>query len=202
MLFEATFISLIFLAWKRAGQGKGMNPKRQEVYESAMEHLSDTTKLRQLADQFEKFGCEVEANMLRLRADYRDLPQETKLAYREAYQKAMTAETLKDGSPMTPEFLDNLAYKFEAITAIGSAQNLRERARDLRKARIDAKKRELETAAKIRENETKRAVEESKKPETEVTQPINTKQPLEAKAEVVSNIPKDAQPANAEVHGE
>lgn len=169
MLIPMAFFGLLSLAWKRAGNNKGMNEERRKVYLGALENLADTTKLRGLANEFEKYGCEAEANVLRRRADYRDLPKEKKEAYREVYQKAMGSDKA------TPEDLERLANRFEAITAIKSAQNLRQRAKELRQEKLDLAKKEKE----IQDREVKKAVEEARKTESE------TPTVVEAKAEVV-----------------
>src|SRR5579872_1560188 len=174
MIVEATFFGLLCLAWYRASNKKGLSDERKKVYEAALENLTDTAKLRKLADMFDRENLKTEASMLRRRADYRDMPKDKKEAYRAVYEKAMTSEKV------TPEKLEELALAFERITATGSGRNLRKRAKELRQQIVESAKSE----ARIKEAEKNRPVKEAKEDGNETV--------VETQAEVVSETPADA----------
>lgn len=120
MLVEGTVVALALAAWYRSGKRGKLTPERESIYLQALEHLTDTTKLRTMADEYEKVGLPLKAKMLRKRADLRDLPKEKKVAYHEAYLKGMESTNI--------EGIRTLAKTFEVMTATGAAAKLRERA--------------------------------------------------------------------------
>ena len=103
-------------AWKIRKRGK-VTPERQKIYTAAMNRLLEPEKLRDLADAFQKVGLVGHANMLRKRADLREMPAETKIARREVFKKAMSS-TNKDA-------IRQVANVFESEGAIGAAADLR-----------------------------------------------------------------------------
>lgn len=96
---------------------KGMNPDREKVYQEAMKNLRDGTKLRTLADAFDKEGLTQEADMLRKRAALREQPEPVKKARREAFKKAM-GSTDKTG-------VLKMSEEYKNLGATGAAEALR-----------------------------------------------------------------------------
>lgn len=124
MLLELTVGGLLLLAYKKSASKGVLSPKRQEVYESALETLTDPDKLRELAVTFEKEGLPIEANMLRKRADLRGQSPATKAERAKAYDKGMKSNDIPG--------IERLADAFESLTATGAASQLRKRAAMLR----------------------------------------------------------------------
>lgn len=100
---------------KNSAKGK-MTPERTIVYETALSKLKDPDKLRQLADTFEGEDLRPQAEVLRLRANLRELPQEVKQARREVIKKALQC---KD-----PEKVRAIALAFRMQGAVGTADKL------------------------------------------------------------------------------
>ncbi|MDE2020829.1 MAG: hypothetical protein KGJ13_10880 [Patescibacteria group bacterium] len=116
---EIALVSLIVMAWKRSGNTPKLEGERKNVYDNAIEYLTDPEKLRKLADAFEKEGYKMEATMLRKRADLRGMSDEKKKQNREILEKADKSENISA--------LKKLAEAFDAITATGSAARVRKR---------------------------------------------------------------------------
>jgi hypothetical protein len=111
--------ALAGLAWYRASHstyGK-MTPERQIIYETAFKTLKDGKALRTLAGEFDKEGLGSFGDMLRKRAALREMPEETRLARREAFKKGMNSTNAAA--------IENLAQAFISEGAIGSAEKLR-----------------------------------------------------------------------------
>jgi hypothetical protein len=136
VLIEVGLGTLLVLAWRKADKRGQMSEERERVYLAALEDLTDTTKLRSLADDFDKHGYHIQAKMLRARADLRDSTPIQKKARREAYDKAMQSENI--------EGILKVAKAFEQATATGAAAKLRQRAAELqiKKAEEAVKKKE------------------------------------------------------------
>lgn len=126
MLIEATLLGLAVLTWKKLGKKEEWNDKREEMYQSALEHLkgpAGVERLRAIAAECEKQGFHEKAYALRKRADLRSTDAKTKKARHEAYLKGMASQNV-------PGIL-KLAQSFEAISATGAAKNLRKHAENV-----------------------------------------------------------------------
>jgi hypothetical protein len=145
---------LVVLAWyKSAGKGK-LTPERDEIYQEALEHLTDPEKLRILADVFEKEGLHIKALVLRKRADLWDLDPSVKRAHRAAFRLGMKSENI-------PGIL-TLADEFEKITATGAARELRAHALDVKHGRFNVKTRVATPKEEAKAAPVKEVVEEKK----------------------------------------
>jgi hypothetical protein len=126
MLIEATLLGLAVLTWKKLGKKEEWNEKREEMYQSALEHLTGpagVAKLREIASECEKHGFHAKAHALRKRADLRNTDVKVKKQRHEAYLKGMQSTNV-------PAIL-KLAAAYEAITATGAARNLRKHAENV-----------------------------------------------------------------------
>jgi hypothetical protein len=124
MIIEVGLVGLLIAAWKKAGQRGKITEEREQIYLSALSHLTDPLKLNELADSFDKEGLAIQAKMLRKRAEYRDAKPEIKKARRQAYDDGMKSNK--------PEAIEKLALAFESQSATGAAAALRKRASVLR----------------------------------------------------------------------
>lgn len=107
---------------------KGITPERQVVFEDAMHKCKDPTKLRKLAETFDKEGLKDPfGDMLRKRADLRALPEATKKARRDAFHKAMATT-----DPTKVPVLERMADRYEEEGCTGVAYQLREYAKGLK----------------------------------------------------------------------
>lgn len=113
-----------FYLYKQRKYSLAMTPERIKVYEQALSSLKDPSKLRVLADEFEKAGCVKEAEHLRKRAALRELSPAEKKVNQNRYRAAMAA--------MKSSQIHGEADYFEAIGADGAAKNLRMKAQALR----------------------------------------------------------------------
>lgn len=104
-------------AWYKVRNKGKLTPERKAVFDAAMNHLRDSEKLRMLADTFQSEGLPVEANLLRKRANIRDLPPAVTKARNEAYKMGMASTNYKK--------VIELAMAFHAEGAIGAAESLR-----------------------------------------------------------------------------
>ena len=127
MLLEGTAAALIFLAWRKASQRGVMTPERTEMYNDALEHLTDPEALRKLATIFDGFGCYVQATVCRKRADLRGASDEVKAQRKEILEKALKSVKV--------EAILAVAKQFEALTATGAAKACREHAEDVKAGR-------------------------------------------------------------------
>lgn len=126
MLIEATLLGLAVLTWKKLGKKEEWTPAREEMYQSALEHLkgpAGVAKLREIADSCEKNGFHAKAFALRERAKLRATDTNVKKARHEAYLKGMRSTNV-------PGILA-LAASFEKISATGAAKNLRKHAENV-----------------------------------------------------------------------
>ena len=142
MLIEATLLGLAVLTWKKLGKKEEWNDKREEMYQSALEHLkgpAGVERLRAIAAECEKQGFHEKAYALRKRADLRSTDAKTKKARHEAYLKGMASQNV-------PGIL-KLAQSFEAISATGAAKNLRKHAENVQNGVDDTMKEDLPAAA-------------------------------------------------------
>ena len=97
--------------------------ERKVIYETALNSVKDSEKLRKLAAVFRKEGLPAEADMLEKRAALQDLPADVKQARRDAFRKGMTSTDV-------PKIMA-LADAFHAEGATGAAENLRKYAAGL-----------------------------------------------------------------------
>jgi hypothetical protein len=106
-------------AWyfKFKNKSKTLTPKHAAVLQKALEN-KDPSKLAEAAEVFKSQGYVKEADLLKKRANLRNLPQATKKARRDALKKGLT---LKD-----PTKVRLLADEFEKEGASGSAARLRQ----------------------------------------------------------------------------
>lgn len=107
-----------------------LTPERQVIFETALNEVKDSAKLRALAKVFREQGLVKEADILDKRATLRDLPSDVKEARRDVFRKGMDS---KDHVAV-----DNLAAAFEKEGATGAADALRKHAAALRAAYKDA----------------------------------------------------------------
>lgn len=126
MLIEATLLGLAVLTWKKLGKKEEWTPAREEMYQSALEHLkgpAGVERLNQIAAECEKQGFHAKAYALRARAKLRSTDAATKKARHEAYLKAMSSTNV-------PAIL-KMAMGFEKLSATGAAKNLRKHAENV-----------------------------------------------------------------------
>jgi predicted ATP-grasp superfamily ATP-dependent carboligase len=157
MMTEVMLASAVFMAYKRAGKQKELSGERKEIYEKALEYLTDPDKLRKLADSFQKNGYKLEAMMLRKRADLRALPKEIKERNKEILEKALKSQNI--------DAVLRLADEFDKLTATGAAKRLRAHVEKLQQANghvpFDVIVKQVKTEEKTSKKKTKR--EEPKK---------------------------------------
>lgn len=111
-------------AYKVHKRKTGMTPERQALFTGAMNSLPDPSKLRGLADVFHGEGFPVQADMLRKRANLRELPEEIKEQRRETFRKAMRC--------LDPDKVEKLASIYENEGCAGTAACLQLYAQGLR----------------------------------------------------------------------
>lgn len=104
-----------------------MTPARRVVFARAMESINDPAELTNLANAFDAQGLKEEATMLRKRASLRKLPEETQLARRDAFRRAMCSDD--------PEGIEQVAEAFLHEGALRSAKCLKDHANAVRTAR-------------------------------------------------------------------
>jgi hypothetical protein len=126
MIIETAIIATLLLAWFRAGKAKKgeLTPERKAIFQAALEVVEDSGKLRELADVFASEGLTVQADLLRKRANLRELPPAVKEARHAAFLKAMNAAD--------PRKVDEIADLFESEGAVGASNALRGYAAGLR----------------------------------------------------------------------
>ena len=126
MIIETAIAAALLLAWLRAGSAKKgeLTAERKAIFQAALETVEDSGKLRELADVFQAEGLTAQAELLKKRANLRELPETIKRARHEAFLQAMAA---KD-----PAKVDNIASLFENEGAIGASNALRGYAAGLR----------------------------------------------------------------------
>lgn len=103
-----------------------MTPKRQLVFQRAMESVKSPADLRHLSSVFAGEGLQVEAAQLAKRATLRELPEPVKAKRREAFRKAMASDNV--------EIITNVAAKFGAEGAVITAKSLYDHAEAVRAA--------------------------------------------------------------------
>lgn len=189
MLVEAAFASLVFLAWRKVRGRRGMTKERRDIYLDALEHMVNPADLRTLAEGYESEGLPIEAEMLRKRAELREMPREKWENFRAICERAIQKPDAN------PQALDEMAVAFEAMTATGTAMKLRKRAAE-RRMEILAFAEEEEK--KRRESATK--VEEDAKRETEAPPtPQNSGVPVATAAPAKGSDPDKTIESTAEV---
>jgi hypothetical protein len=130
MFVEAGFILSILLALRRGKSGE-LTPERETAYLEAMQNCrgpSAPKVLRTTADVFQKYGCTLQATMLRRRADFLAAPESVQEQRRQIIKRAM-------GS-FNADGIDELATVFEYQTASGVARDLKARAAGIRSGEI------------------------------------------------------------------
>jgi hypothetical protein len=100
-----------------------LTPARQLIFETAINEVKDTAKLKTLAKVFREQGLEPQADLLEKRAKLRELAPEVKSARKATFRKAMASKN--------PEAVRAIAYAFETEGANGAANSLREYADSL-----------------------------------------------------------------------
>ena len=103
-----------------------MTPERQSLYNAAMNSTSSPAELRELAESFESEGLKAEAEMLRKRAELRELPKEVRDQRRQAYRQMVCSDDV--------DAISEMATAFATEGALGSATGLRQHAADVRAA--------------------------------------------------------------------
>jgi hypothetical protein len=127
---EAGFILSILLALRRGKSGE-LTPERETAYLEAMQNCrgpSAPKVLRTTADVFQKYGCTLQATMLRRRADFLAAPESVQEQRRQVIKKAHESFSV--------EGIDELAAVFEYQTASGVARDLKARAAGIRAGEI------------------------------------------------------------------
>ncbi len=123
-----------YLGGRRYATVHGMTPERKKIFEEALKSMADPVKLRALADQYEKEGLNEEADLLRKRAQLRELPPSQKAERKDSFRKYMSVGT--QANPATHDkvaIIEKAANVFHAQGATGNAAKLREHAAALRK---------------------------------------------------------------------
>jgi len=115
----------VWLAFKKQDdtQFGMMTPEREEVYRNALEYLQDPDRLKQLANDFQKYGLKVQATMLRKRAAWRSRSPELRAAHDTIFQRALSSTNI--------QAILNTAKAFEDMTATVKAGQLREHVKKL-----------------------------------------------------------------------
>lgn len=121
-LVVASAGGLAFWRVKKHQYGK-MTPARKKIFEEALKSMTEPSKLRSLANTYEKYGLRAEALELRKRAALREAPQELKVKRTEAFQKAL--------SSTDPQKVSAVADAFHKIGAYGAASKLKKYATGL-----------------------------------------------------------------------
>lgn len=147
-MFDPLTIGLGIVAWlavRKQGQTQfgALTPQREEIFKNAMAHLMDPRRMVQLATEFQQQGLNVQAYLLRKRAEWRSRSPEQRRAHEVIFHKAMASENI--------EAIAAVANAFEAQTATSMAEKLRERIiaiqkQTIEKARADAQKQAEATA--------------------------------------------------------
>ena len=101
-----------------------MTPERVLIFETALNQVKESDKLRNLAKAFREQGLGPQADMLEKRANLRDLPSEVKAGRREAFRKAMASSD--------PVAVENMVALLKKEGAAGAADKLSEHAKALR----------------------------------------------------------------------
>lgn len=84
---------LTTIAVMRAQRPGAMTPERDKLYRQCLNgQVRDTAQLREIADQFQKWRLFPQAQLLRQRADLRDLPAEEKVKRRAIFRKGMNSK--------------------------------------------------------------------------------------------------------------
>lgn len=87
------FTALTGIAVYRAQRPGAMTPERDRLYRQALNgHIRDSAELRRIADQFQGWRLFPQAQLLRQRADLRDLPPEAKAHRRAIFRKGMNSK--------------------------------------------------------------------------------------------------------------
>lgn len=103
-------------AYKVHKRKKGMTPERQALFQGAMNSLKEPEKLRGLADKFHGEGFPAQAEMLRKRANLRELPTEIQEQRREVFRKGMRC--------VDADKIEALARVYEKEGCLGSCDTL------------------------------------------------------------------------------
>jgi hypothetical protein len=94
----------------------GMTGKRQQIYESALVTLKQPEKLRALAAAFEGEGLIAEADLLKKRAEIRELPKSKREERRAIFRRAIQSSNIPA--------IRAVAAEFRAAGCTGAAANL------------------------------------------------------------------------------
>jgi hypothetical protein len=132
VIIEAGFVALLVAAYRKGKDKGNLTPEREEMYLEALATIRGPNApalFRKLATGFDKYGLPLQAKMLRLRADYLDAPPEKKAQRRAVLAQAMASTN--------PDAIEVVAKRFEDLTATGVARNLRQRAKELRQAKMN-----------------------------------------------------------------
>lgn len=129
-----------FLCWmafrKQSGTQFGqMTAEREEVFNNAMQFLTDPNRLNNLAEEFQKEGLKVQAFLMHKRAEWRARPPEVQQEHNKIFDKAMKSENIKA--------ILNVAKSFEVMTATIKAKQLREHAKAIHQADVAKKQEEV-----------------------------------------------------------
>ncbi len=132
-------------------QSNAMTLERQQLFDALIQKMADPVKLRAAAEQFQNYGLTKHADLLRKRANLRELPKEVQEARKEVFRNVMK---LQD-----PDKVDSAADTFYSEGCIGAASLLRLWAEGLRS--VDPMQREL--IAKTLENKKGQSGKEAAK---------------------------------------
>jgi hypothetical protein len=106
-----------------------LTPARKVVYEAALQSVKDPIELRKLADVFDEVELTDEAEVLRKRAQLRELPAEIQDKRRDAFRKAMSC--------LDPVKVIECADAFSECACFSAASNLRKYASGLSSEDVD-----------------------------------------------------------------
>lgn len=162
MFLEIGALGLIGLAWYRASKKGQFGPERQEMYNEALEHLTDPAKLKKLADAFDAEGLHVQAVILRKRAELRGASPEVKAQRNAIFEKGM--KSIKVDSIL------KLAQVFEDMTATGAAFELRKHAEEVRAGLYPPKQEEKPANGTVIDMKEEKEDEKEHETETSSTQ--------------------------------
>lgn len=141
-MFDPLIVGGVFIGWQLLKKSSAnthfgvVTPEREEMFNNALEHLTDPERLRKLADAFEKEGLRAQANVLRRRATWRERDAKTKADHEAIFQKALESENAVA--------ILEVANAFELMTATVKARQLRDHVALLRSGKFVKKQPEKE----------------------------------------------------------
>jgi plasmid stability protein len=112
-----------------------LTPERDEAYQQAMKHCSDSDVLLETAKLYENHGLKVHGKMLKKRAAWHARSPEKKAEQQTIYEAAMACDDVANKDAML-----EIALLFERLTASHKAANIRQKVAQLEAAAQEAAK--------------------------------------------------------------